>query len=139
MRVDEERVKVGYSVDPSRRLKESDCSALIYASEWLSDATTVERAACWILKNDGIRFVKRETFECSSDVAVSAIKAASTMIERGEMPMAFSGKPSKPIKFEVDKGLEDDLDAWIMSQTVPPSRSKVVEIALSEFLANTTN
>jgi len=24
MRVDEERVKVGYSVDPSRRLKESD-------------------------------------------------------------------------------------------------------------------
>ena len=42
----------------------------------------------------------------------------------------------KMVSFALDQSLLEDMERWIAAQTVPPSKTSLIEIAIRKFLEN---
>lgn len=134
MRVDADRLKVGFSSRPVVRAAELGGLSLVHTHAWHDAAELVEKAVHRLLRAIGIKG-SGEAFECAVEAAVSAIQDAVEAYEAGEIAERYpQTRNRRPTNLTLDVEVLTQLDAWIEAQPIRAGRSAVIERAIIEFL-----
>lgn len=126
-------LKVGFSNSPERRALDLGGLTILHETDWLPNAELVEKSAHKLLKLDRLH-VQNELFKATLDEAKEAISRATKIIAAGQVVQMPDGRRKKSVSFALDADLVDALEQWIGEQPAPPSKTAVIETALSNFM-----